>query len=99
MIIGMHIPPPTPRSGQLKVHMQKKHGTNLGHVISVLLPALTKVMKVVNTMASSPGEGKNLVILMDRRYQDSRVIESLPRFYDIKRLSGENDYHGERYFG
>lgn len=98
MIVGMHIPPPTPRSGQLKVHMQKKHGTNLGHVISVLLPALTKVMKVINTMTNTPGEGKNLVILMDRRYQDSRVIESLPRFYNIKRLSGENDYHGERYF-
>jgi Rad3-related DNA helicase len=99
IIVGMHIPPPTPRSGQLKVHMQKKLGTNLGHVISILLPALTKVMKVINTMAGQPGESRNLVILMDRRYQDSRVIESLPRFYEIKRLSGDKDYHGERYFG
>jgi hypothetical protein len=97
IVAGMHIPPPSPRSGQLKVHMQKKHGTNLGHVIAVLLPALTKVMKVVNSMASFPGEGRNLVILMDRRYQDSRVMESLPRFYEIKRLSTENDYHGDRY--
>ncbi|MGA1866701.1 MAG: hypothetical protein ACMUFK_04455 [Thermoplasmatota archaeon] len=99
IMVGMHIPPPTPRSNQLKVHMQKKHGTNLGHVISVLLPALTGVMEVVNSMAEAPGEGRNLVILMDRRYQDERVLQSLPRFYDIKVLSGENDYHGSRYFG
>ncbi|MGA1847975.1 MAG: helicase C-terminal domain-containing protein [Thermoplasmatota archaeon] len=98
VIVGMHIPPPTPRSNQLKVHMQRKHGTNLGHVISVLLPALTSVMKYVNTMSENAGEGKNLVVLMDRRYQDARVLESLPRFYDIKLLSGSNDYHGERYF-
>ncbi|MBN1390257.1 MAG: hypothetical protein JXA22_06415 [Candidatus Thermoplasmatota archaeon] len=99
VMVGMHIPPPTPRSNQLKVHMQKTHGTNLGHVISVLLPALTGVMEVVNIMAEAPGEGRNLVILMDRRYQDERVLQSLPRFYDIKLLSGDNDYHGERYFG
>ncbi|MBN1539824.1 MAG: hypothetical protein JW939_06740 [Candidatus Thermoplasmatota archaeon] len=99
IMVGMHIPPPTPRSNQLKVHMQKKHGMNLGHVISVLLPALTGVMEVVNSMAGAPGDGRNLVILMDRRYQDERVLQSLPRFYDIKVLSGENDYHGNRYFG
>ncbi|MGA1819588.1 MAG: hypothetical protein ACMUHU_01120 [Thermoplasmatota archaeon] len=98
IVVGMHIPPPTPRSNQLKVHMQKVHGTNLGHVISVLLPALTSVMEIVNSMAGAPGEGRNLVILMDRRYQDERVLQSLPRFYDIKLLSGENDYHGDRYF-
>ncbi|MGA1872455.1 MAG: hypothetical protein ACMUHY_02175 [Thermoplasmatota archaeon] len=98
IVVGMHIPPPTARSTQLKVHMQKKYGTNLGHVISILLPALTSVMEMVNSMAAAPGEGRNLVILMDRRYQDERVLQSLPRFYDIKLLSGENDYHGDRYF-
>jgi Rad3-related DNA helicase len=98
VMVGMHIPPPDPRSNQLKVHMQKKHGTNLGHVISVLLPALTRVMRVINTMSRIGGSGRNLVVLMDRRYQDARVLQSLPRFYDIKLLSGSNDYRGERYF-
>ncbi|MFO8051664.1 MAG: helicase C-terminal domain-containing protein [Thermoplasmatota archaeon] len=98
VMVGVHIPPPTPISNQLKVHLQKRHGTNLGHIISVFMPAMTKVMRMVNTMADSKGKKNNLVVLMDRRYQDRRVMESLPRFYDIKRLSSEKDYHGERYF-
>ncbi len=98
VMVGMHIPPPDPRSNQLKIHMQRKHGTDLGHVISVLLPALTRVMRVVNTMTESEGSSRNLVVLMDRRYQDARVLQSLPRFYDIKLLTGNNDYHGQRYF-
>lgn len=98
VLVGVHIPPPTPVSNQLKVHLQKRHGTNLGHIISVFMPAMTKVMRIINTMAEIKDKENNLVILMDRRYQDRRVMESLPRFYDIKRLSNENDYHGERYF-
>ncbi|MFW3145816.1 MAG: helicase C-terminal domain-containing protein [Thermoplasmatota archaeon] len=98
VMVGVHIPPPSPVSSQMKVHMQKRHGTNLGHLISVFLPAMTKVMRVVNSMAGEEGDRKNLVILMDRRYQDRKVLESLPRFYDIKLLSGGNDYDGGRYF-
>ncbi|MEA3557695.1 MAG: helicase C-terminal domain-containing protein [Candidatus Thermoplasmatota archaeon] len=98
VMVGVHIPPPSPVSDQLKVHLQKRHGTNLGHIISVFMPAMTKVMRMINSMADAKEKERNLVVLMDRRYQDRKVLDSLPRFYDIKRLSSEKDYDGERYF-
>jgi hypothetical protein len=60
------------------------------------MPAITKVMKVVNGMYSDDLEKNNIVILMDRRYQDRRILECLPRFYDIKLLDGPKEFNGDK---
>ena len=99
VLVGLHLPPPSPGTSQMRLHMQRKHGTDKGHMMSVLLPATTRVMRLVNGM-SAPESGKgNVVILMDRRYQDRRVLECFPRYYDVKLLSGDSEYSGEKYVG
>ncbi len=96
ILVGLHIPPPDAGSTQKKVHLQKKYTPNIGHIITVLMPAITKVLRMVNTMMSSDMDRRNMVILMDRRYQDRRVLECLPRFYDIKLLSSPGEFDGSR---
>lgn len=98
ILVGLHIPPPDPASNQMKVHHQKKYGPNIGHVISVLMPAITRVMRVVNGMMSEDLDRTNVVTLMDRRYQDRRILECLPRFYDVKLLNGPRELDEARLF-
>lgn len=98
ILVGLHIPPPDPASNQMKVHHQKKYGTNIGHVISVLMPAITQVMRVVNGMVSEDVDRMNVVTLMDRRYQDRRILECLPRFYDLKLLNGPKEFDPGKVF-
>lgn len=97
ILVGLHIPPPDPRSSQMKVHLQKKFGPNIGHIISVLMPAIDKVMITVNGMVSPDVQRDNLVVLMDRRYHDRRILECLPRFYDIKLLNDIKEFEGSRF--
>ena len=97
VIVGLHLTPPDPTTSQMKVHLQKKYGPNVGHIISVLMPAITKVMNVVNGMVSSDMDRNNIILLMDRRYHDRRILECLPRFYNIKLLEGSSDFDGSRF--
>jgi Rad3-related DNA helicase len=96
IMIGLHIPPPTPASNQKKLHLQKKYTPNIGHIITVLMPAMTKVMRMANTLMSADLDRRNMLVLLDRRYQDRRVLECLPRFFDIKLLSSPSEFDGAR---
>ena len=58
------------------------------------MPAITRVMRIVSGMVRAEGEGHRNLILMDRRYQDRRILNCFPRFYDIKLLEGERDLIG-----
>ncbi len=96
IMVGLHIPPPSPASNQKKLHLQKKYTPNIGHIITVLMPAMTSVMRMVNTLMSTDLDRRNMVVLLDRRFQDRRVLECLPRFYDVKLLSAPKEFDGSR---
>ncbi len=96
VMVGLHIPPPSVASNQQRLHMQTKLGHDPGHKASVIMPAITKVMKVVNGMAYGADGRGGLVVLMDKRYQDRRVLECFPRSYGIKLLGSELEFSGER---
>jgi Rad3-related DNA helicase len=97
VMVGLHIPPPSVTSNQQRLHMQTKLGHDPGHKASVLMPAITKVMRIVNGMAYGANGKGGLVVLMDKRYQDRRVLECFPRSYGIKLLGSEMEFSGERF--
>ncbi|MCU0799019.1 MAG: hypothetical protein MUC62_05050 [Candidatus Thermoplasmatota archaeon] len=97
VMVGLHIPPPSVASNQQRLHMQSKLGHDPGHKASVIMPAITKVMKIVNGMTYGANGKDGLVVLMDKRYQDRRVLECFPRSYGIKILGNEQEFSGERF--
>ncbi|OYT45388.1 hypothetical protein B6U90_03410 [Thermoplasmatales archaeon ex4484_6] len=94
VMIGMHLRPPDPAVDQMKLHLQKRYGPSTGHVMTILMPAVWGVVRMVNAL-SSTGRS-NLLVLMDRRYQDRRVLECMPRSYRIRLLRDEREFDGDR---
>ena len=86
VMVGLQFNPPSPESNQKKIFFHDNYGSNAGELISRVLPAMQKTMRMVNAQMYA-GEGRRFVILMDRRYQDRRNVSAIPPFWDIKFIS------------
>ena len=89
IVVGLQLIPPSPETNQMKFHFQKKYSPNLGYLLSFIHPAIQRVQKTVNMMYGS-GKG-GLTVLLDRRYQDRRIMECFPPFYNIRNLESASD--------
>lgn len=85
-MVGLQLIPPSPEINQMKFHFQKKYNPNVGYIISFIHPAILRVMKTVNMMTHAGDGGGKMMILLDRRYHDRRILECFPPFYEIKLL-------------
>ncbi|MGA1821691.1 MAG: helicase C-terminal domain-containing protein [Thermoplasmatota archaeon] len=90
-LVGLQLIPPSPEINQMKFHFQKKYSPNVGYIISFIHPAILRVMKTVNMMSRSGDGTGRMMILLDRRYHDKRILECFPPFYRIKLLDRVSD--------
>ncbi|MDG6224513.1 MAG: helicase C-terminal domain-containing protein [Candidatus Thermoplasmatota archaeon] len=86
VMVGLQFNPPSPESNQKKIFFHDNYGSNTGELISRVLPAMQKAIRMVNSQMYAPSE-KRFVILMDRRYQDRRNMIAIPSFWDVKFIS------------